>query len=386
MDEKVLIVEDEKIVAQDIKNKLQDLGYSVPGIVDNGEEAVKIAGKEELDIVLMDIKLKGEMDGIEAAQQIKEFDVPVIYLTAYANDDLLERAKVTEPFGYIVKPFEAQDLKIGLKMGLYKHKMERKLDESREKYRTLFNNAGIPMLLMNDDGEVTLVNDEINRSFNHGGAYVKEGMKFTELLAEEDVRNLDRHLYLMEIEDEETPKHLELTLCLGEENKNVFSTVKSLPGNDEKVMSLLEVSVYDTMIDELKKVEELFKMGFAGGYDFRFPTGLSNFFGEDYFDHVKSSCLNELLLLLITLRGRASGSQLLTDINTLFGTSLNPSMMYPRLRKMNESGLLELIEKPKTKEYRLKERSECMRMITEKIENLFKVNIVLKFLLNQVEE
>lgn len=331
----------------------------------------------------MDIKLKGEMDGVEAAEKI---DVPVVYLTAYADEDLLERAKITTPLGYIVKPFEKQDLKIALKMGLYKHEMEKKLERSREKYRMLFNNAGIPMILIDGEKKILLINEEFDRAFNDGTGRVEVGMEFTDIIDDGCQKMLDQHLYLQDIEKRDIPVHLELELSFGDEKRSVFSTCRSIPDTDEKVISLLEVSSYDDMIGELKKVEELLKMGFEGEYDLQIPTGLSNFFGRDYFDHVKSSSLDELLLLLIMLRGRASGVQLLADINTLFGTSLNPSMMYPRLRNMNESGLLEKIEKPKKKEYHIKDEDECLRMIRDKIENLFKVNIVLKFFLDRVKK
>ncbi len=379
----ILIVEDEKIVAQDIKNKVKDLGYSVVDIVDTGEEAVAVAEEKKPEVVLMDIKLKGEMDGVEAAEKI---DVPVVYLTAYADEDLLERAKITTPLGYIVKPFEKQDLKIALKMGLYKHEMEKKLERSREKYRMLFNNAGIPMILIDGEKKILLINEEFDRAFNDGTDRVEVGMEFTDIIDDGCQKMLDQHLYLQDIEKRDIPVHLELELSFGDEKRSVFSTCRSITDTDEKVISLLEVSSYDDMIGELKKVEELLKMGFEGEYDLQIPTGLSNFFGRDYFDHVKSSSLDELFLLLIMLRGRASGVQLLADINTLFGTSLNPSMMYPRLRNMNESGLLEKIEKPKKKEYHIKDEDECLRMIRDKIENLFKVNIVLKFFLDRVKK
>ncbi|MEF8833103.1 MAG: response regulator, partial [Candidatus Thermoplasmatota archaeon] len=348
-------------------------------------KAIERAKKDEVDAVLMDIKLKGDMDGIEAAKRIKKLNIPVIYLTAYADDELLERAKETEPFGYIVKPFEKQDLKIELKMALYKNKMERKLEKSRERYRTLFDNTGIPMILMDDDKKITLVNDEFERLFDAGGTEVKEDIQLTEILDDDEREKLDRYLYLLEIEDQETPKHMKLNLTLGKESRTAFITMKSLPDTDEKIVTLLEVSKYEAMMEELKKVEELFRIGFDCEEELKFPSDLSSFFGQDYFEHVKETCLNELLLLLIALREEGSGSQLLSDINTLFGTSLNPSMMYPRLRKMKEDGLLEMREKRKTKQYRLKNRAECMERVREKIEDLFKVNIVLKFFMDRVK-
>jgi len=142
---KILIVEDDRIVAKDIENTLKNLGFSVSSIVSSGEEAINKVKKKSPDLVLMDIVLKGEMDGIEAAKQIKErFHIPVVYLTAYADKKLLERVKITEPFGYIVKPFEERELHTTIEIALYKHKAgeERKeliteLKEALSKVKTL---------------------------------------------------------------------------------------------------------------------------------------------------------------------------------------------------------------------------------------------------------
>ena len=137
-DTSIILVEDEIIVAADVKNRLENMGYSVLGIFDNGEEAIQKAGELKPNLVLMDIVLKGEMDGIDAAQNIRElYDIPIIYLTAYSDEKTLERAKVTEPFGYVLKPFEDREIQSAIEMAIYKHQMEKKLKESEEKYRKL---------------------------------------------------------------------------------------------------------------------------------------------------------------------------------------------------------------------------------------------------------
>jgi len=128
---RILVVEDESIVALDIAKLLENLGYNVSAIVSSGEEAVEKVCNDRPDLVLMDIVLQREMDGIQAAAQIQSTcDIPVIYLTAYADDAILDRAKITGPFGYILKPFETKDLQIAIEMALYKHQMDRALKES----------------------------------------------------------------------------------------------------------------------------------------------------------------------------------------------------------------------------------------------------------------
>ncbi|OEC85361.1 MULTISPECIES: methanogen output domain 1-containing protein [Methanobacterium] len=125
MEAKVLIVEDERILAIGMKRKLENAGYTVTGTASSGEEAIENVKETRPDLVLMDIVLKGDMDGIEAAQQIINlYNIPVIYITAYADEEILERAMVTEPYGYLLKPFNPRELKANIKMAIYKHKAE----------------------------------------------------------------------------------------------------------------------------------------------------------------------------------------------------------------------------------------------------------------------
>ena len=124
---KVLVVEDEFVLANSIKLHLNKLGYNVAGVADNGEDAIEQAKEKKPDVVLMDIVLKGEMDGIEAAAEINKLDIPVIYVTAYVDKKVLERAKITGPFGYIVKPIEERGLNAAIEMAVYKHGIEGKL-------------------------------------------------------------------------------------------------------------------------------------------------------------------------------------------------------------------------------------------------------------------
>ena len=122
---RIMIVEDEWIIANDIKNCLVDLGYMVTSITSTGEEAIEQAAKDKPDLILMDIMLKGNMNGIEAATEIrKENNIPIIYLTAYDNQYLVEKAKQTEHYGYLLKPFKDRELHIAIDMALHKASKE----------------------------------------------------------------------------------------------------------------------------------------------------------------------------------------------------------------------------------------------------------------------
>ena len=132
---RILVVEDEAIVAMGLKEKLEDLGHKVVDIVFKGEEAVEKALKSEPDLILMDIVLKGYMDGIEAANKIRNhLNIPIIYLTAYSDEEILKRARMTEPYGYILKPFNNSELNANIEMAIYKHKEDKKkIDEVKKK-------------------------------------------------------------------------------------------------------------------------------------------------------------------------------------------------------------------------------------------------------------
>jgi len=131
----ILVVEDEKIIAKDIANVLKKFGYAVPAIASSGEEAIRRLEEMPVDLVLMDIVLKGDIDGIEAAKRITErFNIPVVHLTAYADEDTLSRVKETRPFGYIIKPFKERELYTTIEIALHNHRQSlenRKLEEKR---------------------------------------------------------------------------------------------------------------------------------------------------------------------------------------------------------------------------------------------------------------
>jgi len=157
--ERILVAEDERIVAEDIKVALDNGGYHVLATVVTGEDAITKAETERPDLVIMDIMLSGSMDGIEAAQVIRErFNIAIVFLTAYVDDSLLARAKITEPFGYLLKPFEDRELCSTIEIALYKKKVETALAESEEFNKSLMENAPNPVLVINPDTSIRFVN------------------------------------------------------------------------------------------------------------------------------------------------------------------------------------------------------------------------------------
>jgi PAS domain S-box-containing protein len=156
---RILVVEDESVVAKDIQWSLKSLGYTICGWASSGEEALEKVEALKPDLVLMDIVLKGGVDGVEAAEHIRtNFDIPVVYLTAYADEHTLQRAKVTEPFGYILKPFEERELHTTIEVALYKHKTERRIKQSQYWLSTTLKSISDGVITTNTEGQVTFLN------------------------------------------------------------------------------------------------------------------------------------------------------------------------------------------------------------------------------------
>ena len=157
---KILIADDELLVAANVKNILQRYNYTVLEIAGSAKKAVELARTEKPDLILMDINLKDEIDGIEAAKIISTFsDVPVIFVTAYSDNSTISRAKSMGPYGYIIKPYNAQDLYAAIEMALYKYSMERRLVESEERFRMLFDKAPLGYQSLDENGNFIDVNE-----------------------------------------------------------------------------------------------------------------------------------------------------------------------------------------------------------------------------------
>lgn len=156
---RVLLVEDERIIAEDIRGRLEGMGYAVAGIVSSGAEAIKAANETRPDLILMDIKLGGTMDGIEAASRIREtVDAPLIYTTANADELTLERAGKTAPSGYLVKPIEDQELNATIMMAFHRHEAEKAVRKREKKFRTLFDSMNDAIFIHDMDGHFLEVN------------------------------------------------------------------------------------------------------------------------------------------------------------------------------------------------------------------------------------
>ena len=164
----VFIVVDELIEAQDISQTLEKQGYAVTGIARTGELALEALIKKHPDLVLMDMHLAGNMDGVDTAERIRAvYKIPVIFLTAYADETLLERAKITEPYGYVLKPFDERELHSAIQMALYKHRMEELAKENERTIRILANAIPDAVMLLDHNQQIIALNDAMARRLGY---------------------------------------------------------------------------------------------------------------------------------------------------------------------------------------------------------------------------
>lgn len=156
---KILIVEDELMIAEDIQESLGNAGYDVVGMVATGPDALGAVRRQRPDLVLLDIRLRGDMDGIATAREAQQIhDCAVIYLTAYADSQTLQRAKLTSPFGYVLKPFREKELLAMVEITLYRHELDRTARERQSLFSQILNTTSDGIVTANDKGEVEYMN------------------------------------------------------------------------------------------------------------------------------------------------------------------------------------------------------------------------------------
>jgi PAS domain S-box-containing protein len=161
MRKKILVVEDERIIAEDIKSALFSFGYEVSDLLTSGEAAIEKIKVGKPDLIMMDIMLDGELDGIQTAEVIRsKYNIPIIYLTAYADEQTLSRAKLTTPYGYLLKPFEDRELRAAVEMTFYRHDMELKLERSEKRFRILFEQSNDAIFIFDPEGKVVNINEQ----------------------------------------------------------------------------------------------------------------------------------------------------------------------------------------------------------------------------------
>jgi PAS domain S-box-containing protein len=233
---RILVVEDESIVAKDIQNTLIKLGYEVPATASSAASAYEKLEQVLPDLVFLDIKLKGEEDGIHIAGHIKErYNIPVIFLTSYVDQETLDRAKVTEPYGYIVKPFNESDLKTTVEMALFKFSRDREVRDSQQRLANALSRVEEAIIVTDIDARVTYLNDRAETLLGYGNS-TAIGLDLFQLMSvEHEGGNTLKKEQLLDAMRKDEPIVLEdCYIIVKRDNSSVASTLNASSVHDEK--------------------------------------------------------------------------------------------------------------------------------------------------------
>ena len=257
----ILLVEDEMVEAMNLKRSLQSMNYNVVAIASYGEEAVEKAKKLKPDLILMDIILKGNMDGIAAAKAISKLEIPVIYVTALPDDATINRALISAPYGYLIKPFDFRKLKISIEVALYKKKMENKLKRSQDYYyQTIFENTGAATIIVEENNLISLVNMEFSSLTGYPKEEIEGKMMWTEFFAPEDIGQMEENHRLRRIDPDYAPRNYEARLvAIDDTIRYVYLTVTMLPGTRKSMVSILDMTELRRSKKVIEESREKFK-------------------------------------------------------------------------------------------------------------------------------
>ncbi len=251
---KILIVEDQVIIAIDIRNTLEGLGYDVSDTASSGEECLESVMRDVPDLILMDIMLSGELDGISTAEKIQsEMDIPIIYLTAHSDEKSLERANLTGPYGYIVKPIEEKELYTAIEIALHRCDIDRELRKREVKYRTLFEQSFDPIFMADDRGIITDANQAMIELFDYTEDELL-GLKLRQLF--DDVEHYREFVY--QTEEKGSVKNFDTRMrCSSGKIIEVFITLKKLDSSlhvSEGYQGIIrDVTAYKMYFEELRR-------------------------------------------------------------------------------------------------------------------------------------
>jgi diguanylate cyclase (GGDEF)-like protein/PAS domain S-box-containing protein len=268
MHPQIMVVEDERIVATDLEIRLHRLGYQVPVVVSSGEEALQRAAETNLDLVLMDIVLAGQLDGIETAARIQDsLNIPVVYLTAHGDAGTLQRAKSLEPFGYILKPFDERNLHAAIEVALFRSQLERELKQREEWLAAILQGMGDAVIAIDAKSDIVFMN-EVAQALTGYSIEEATGRSLSELVTiiDEETRQSMESAAVKALREGVVVRQGDRTLLVAKEGYKIpveetASPIKNLKGHVTDVVLILrdisERRQTETILRSLSLTDEL---------------------------------------------------------------------------------------------------------------------------------
>lgn len=260
---KILVVEDETVGAESLRHTLAFTGYNVIAVIDSGEDAIKTIVEDQPDLILMDISLRGKIDGIKATEEIHaRFNIPVIYLTAHAENAVFERAKETGPYAFLTKPLDVRQLHYAIEIALRKHTLQNQLEKKVEMYHTIFDVSDNAVMLVDDNAAISIINEKFELMSGFTKVEVEGQKSWGEFFQAEECIKVMEGLSRAKSEAETTQNHFETVLFDKEGGtKHVYTTVKFVPSSCRYIISMSDISdlkrsevEINNLNDELQKI------------------------------------------------------------------------------------------------------------------------------------
>lgn len=365
----------------------------------SADKALEYLEENDADIIVSDYRMP-EMDGLEFLEELRDRgdDIPFIIFTGKGREEIAMKALNLGADRYFKKGGDpkAQYDVLGQAIKQEVHhwrtmeeheRMEEELKESERRYRAIFENIGLAMLAIEEDNEISLVNREFEELSGYGKEEIEGKKKWLQFVAEDDRERVKKFLDLKNIDRSLAPSSYEFRFIdkHGDE-KFVFASSSTLPSSKKSVISLFDFTLFKEALQELKTIEEAFKQGDLRDSEFDIISSTSELFTpESIKSSIKDWCLEELLILLIRDRDGATGKELMSDLNNLFDIELSSSIVYPKLHKLEEEGILSVQEQIRSKKYIIEDVDTAAGLVTSKLKQLFGIYSILKLLRSRWE-
>ncbi|MSP12226.1 MAG: EAL domain-containing protein [Chloroflexi bacterium] len=353
---RIMIVEDQNIIAMDLESRLTSLGYLIPATVAYGEEAITRAGELMPDLVLMDIMLKGAIDGVQAADQIRQqFGLPIIYLTAHSDNRTLERARLTEPYGYILKPFEDRELHLTIEIALYKHQMEKQLREHERWLAAVLKGMGDGVIAADVQGNIQFVNPaaEAMTGWSHAEAQGRSVAEIFNVVHAHTRARIDNPIH-QALERQEVTRLPEQALLIARDGREIPVDDSAAPIRSQEGLLTGAVLIFRDVTERKRAEEQLRHLAYHDTL-----TGLPNrslfqiLVGRSLADAQRHERLGAILFLdldrfknINDTLGHATGDQLLKAVAARLTGVLRQNDTVARIGGDEFTILIEEIEQP----------------------------------------